>query len=168
MKSKSKKDFVIITNVEKNKFYKELKEKTNFHTDNRIKFVGTVYDSELLKKIRENAYEYIHGHEVGGTNPSLLEALAATDFNLLLDVGFNREVAENGALYFNKEEGNLTKIIDNELEKERISMLGKKAKERISSEYKWTTIVNSYEDLLLNYSAEFGYTNKRVQGSVAV
>ena len=47
-------------------------------------------------------------------------------------------------------------------------MLGKKAKERISSEYKWTTIVNSYEDLLLNYSAEFGYTNKRVEGSVAV
>lgn len=168
MKSKSKKDFVIITNVEKNKFYKELKEKTKFHTDNRIKFVGTVYDSELLKKVRENAYAYIHGHEVGGTNPSLLEALAATDFNLLLDVGFNREVAENGALYFNKEEGNLSKIIDNELEKERISMLGKKAKERISSEYKWTTIVNSYEDLLLNYSAEFGYTNKRVEGSVAV
>ena len=83
-------------------------------------------------------------------------------------MGFNREVAENGALYFNKEEGNLSKIIDNELEKERISMLGKKAKERISSEYKWTTIVNSYEDLLLNYSAEFGYTNKRVEGSVAV
>ena len=122
----------------------------------------------MLKKVRENAYAYIHGHEVGGTNPSLLEALAATDFNLLLDVGFNREVAENGALYFNKEEGNLSKIIDNELEKERISMLGKKAKERISSEYKWTTIVNSYEDLLLNYSAEFGYTNKRVEGSVAV
>ena len=45
-------------------------------------------------KIRENAYGYFHGHEVGGTNPSLLEALGSTDLNLLLDVGFNREVAE--------------------------------------------------------------------------
>ena len=51
-----------------------------------------MYDQELLKKIRENAYGYFHGHEVGGTNPSLLEALGSTDLNLLLDVGFNREV----------------------------------------------------------------------------
>ena len=122
----------------------------------------------MLKKVRENAYAYIHGHEVGGTNPSLLEALAATDFNLLLDVGFNREVGENGALYFNKEEGNLAKIIDNELDEEFISMLGKRAKERISSEYKWTTIVNRYEKLLLNYSAEFQDINKKVENGVAV
>ena len=46
---------------------------------------------------------YLHGHEVGGTNPSLLEALESTDLNLLLDVGFNKEVAEDGALYWNKE-----------------------------------------------------------------
>ena len=77
--------------IEENKFYEDLKEKTLFYKDPRIKFVGTVYDIELLKKIRENAYGYIHGHEVGGTNPSLLEALATTDLNLLLDVGFNKE-----------------------------------------------------------------------------
>ncbi|ETJ25548.1 Glycosyltransferase, partial [human gut metagenome] len=68
--------------------YEELRQKTGFDKDERIKFVGTVYDQELLKKIRENAYGYLHGHEVGGTNPSLLEALATTDLNLLLDVGF--------------------------------------------------------------------------------
>ena len=56
-----------------------------FDTDPRIKFVGTVYDQELLSYIRENAFGYIHGHEVGGTNPSLLEALASTPLNLLLD-----------------------------------------------------------------------------------
>ena len=168
MKSKSKKDFVIITNVEKNKFYEELKEKTKFQNDTRIKFVGTVYNSELLKKIRENAYAYMHGHEVGGTNPSLLEALASTDFNLLLDVGFNREVAENSALYFSKAEGNLAKIIDSELDDEIIEILGNKAKNRINSGYKWTSIVNSYEELLLNYSEEFEYTNKKVKSSVAI
>ena len=69
----------------------------------RIKFVGTVYDQELLKKIRENAYAYFHGHTVGGTNPSLIEALGSTDLNLLVNVGFNKEVAEDSALYWSRE-----------------------------------------------------------------
>lgn len=154
MKSKTKKDFVLITNVEQNKFYEQLKEKTGFDKDSRIKFVGTVYDQELLKKIRENAYGYFHGHEVGGTNPSLLEALATTDLNLLLDVGFNREVGEDGALYFTKEDGNLAKLIDSSLSKERINELGEKAKTRISNEYSWRKIINKYEKLLLAYSNE--------------
>lgn len=55
MKSKSQKDFAIITNVN-DKFLNELEEKLHFKSDKRIKFVGTVYDQELLKKIRENAY----------------------------------------------------------------------------------------------------------------
>ena len=95
------------------KTVEELKEKTRFHTDPRIQFVGTVYDQELLMKIRENAYGYFHGHEVGGTNPSLLEALSCTDLNLLLDVGFNREVAEEAALYWTKDSGSLARCIDN-------------------------------------------------------
>ena len=69
MKSDTKKYLVLITNIEQNKFYEELKVITGFDKDSRVKFVGTVYDQELLKKIRENAYGYFHGHEVGGTNP---------------------------------------------------------------------------------------------------
>lgn len=99
IRSSTNKDLVIITNVERNKFFNKLKEKTNFESDDRIKFVGTVYELELLKKIRESAYAYLHGHSVGGTNPSLLEALASTKINLLFDVGFNREVGKEGALY---------------------------------------------------------------------
>lgn len=102
MKSKTSKDLVIITNIEKNKFYDSLRETTDFESDKRIKFVGTVYNQELLKKIREKAYAYLHGHEVGGTNPSLLEAMAVTNLNILLGVGFNYEVGQNAAVYFNK------------------------------------------------------------------
>ncbi len=91
MKSKTKKDFAIITNSD-DKFLAELEERLHFSSDKRIKFVGTVYDQELLKKIREEAYGYFHGHEVGGTNPSLLEALGSTKLNLLLDVGFNKQM----------------------------------------------------------------------------
>lgn len=150
MKSGTTKDFVIITNVEHNKFYEELKVSTGFEQDKRIKFVGTVYDQELLKKIREQAYAYFHGHEVGGTNPSLLEALASTDLNLLLDVGFNREVAEDGALYWNKGDGNLAGLIDqceyiSETERQDISL---KAKKRIEEEYSWKYICDKYFKVL--------------------
>ena len=150
MKSDTKKDFALITNIEKNKFYDSLKEKTNFDKDPRIKFVGTVYNQELLKKIRENAYAYLHGHEVGGTNPSLLEALATTNLNILLDVGFNREVGMDGALYFNKDNNSLSNLINNEIDKDKINELGNIAKKRISEEYSWSKIVKEYEDLFLN------------------
>ena len=150
MKSESKKDLVIITNVEKNKFYENLKKVTNFENDKRIKFVGTVYDKDLIKKIRENAYGYFHGHEVGGTNPSLLEALASTKLNLLLDVGFNKEVAENGALYWSKENNNLTNLINkaDNLSKKEIDTLSKNAINRIDTAYSWEYIVDEYEKVL--------------------
>ena len=146
MKSHSKRDFALITNVS-DKFLEELKEKTHFDQDPRIKFVGTVYDKELLMKIRENAYGYFHGHEVGGTNPSLLEALGSTDLNLLLDVGFNREVAEDSALYWTKQSGNLASLIDwaDGMNADEISELGKKASLRIVEAYSWQHIADEYE-----------------------
>lgn len=151
IKSKTTKDLVLITNVSQNKFYEKLKTTTGFEADKRIKFVGTVYDQELLKKIRENAYGYIHGHEVGGTNPSLLEALATTDLNLLLDVGFNREVGEDGAIYWTKANENLAKLLSkaDTLAQEVISEMSDKAKLRINDFYSWKYIVEGYEKLFL-------------------
>lgn len=145
MKSKSKKNFAIITNVN-DKFLEELERKLHFKKDPRIKFVGTVYDQELLKKIRENAYAYFHGHTVGGTNPSLIEALGSTDLNLLVDVGFNREVAEDCALYWSREENNLAALIDeaDKMSEENILELGRKAKERVAKEYTWEKICEQY------------------------
>ncbi len=149
MKSKTNKDFVLITNVENNKFYERLKEKTNFDKDKRIKFVGTVYDQDLLKKIRENAYGYIHGHEVGGTNPSLLEALASTKLNLLLDVGFNQEVGEDGALYWKKEENSLSDLLNklDSISQADIEKFSNKAKNRIKEYYSWERIIDKYETI---------------------
>lgn len=150
MKSQSSRDFVLITNVS-DKFLNELKAKTHFDSDSRIKFVGTVYDPELLMKIRENAYGYFHGHEVGGTNPSLLEALGATKLNLLLDVGFNKEVAESAALYWTKKSDSLAKLIDyaDSLSSEEIDEMGVLAKQRIQDQYSWQFIASEYEQLFL-------------------
>lgn len=145
MKSHSTKDFAIITTKDE-KFLNALDEKLHFSQDKRIKFVGTVYDQELLKKIRERAYGYFHGHSVGGTNPSLLEALGSTKLNLLYDVGFNREVAEDGALYWTLENGNLAELIDqsDSMDEEELEEMGQKAKQRIKDEYSWKYICQRY------------------------
>lgn len=151
MKSNTNKDFVLITGTDRNTFYDSLKVSTGFDKDDRIKFVGTVYNQEVLKKIRENAYGYLHGHEVGGTNPSLLEALGSTDLNLLLDVGFNREVAEDAAIYWNKDVGNLAAFIEDAdtMGEAEILALKQKAHRRISDYYSWNYIVDQYENIFV-------------------
>lgn len=150
MASNSKRNFAIIT-TSNNKFLAELEDRLHFKKDKRIKFVGTVYDSELLKKIRENAYAYLHGHTVGGTNPSLIEALGSTDLNLLIDVGFNQEVAEDTALYWGSDIDDLRKLIDkvDAMSIEAIHELGKKAKKRVADAYTWEHIGYKYEQLFL-------------------
>ena len=155
MKSHTKKHFALITNVS-DKFLEDLKRKTGFDKDPRIKFVGTVYNTELLMKIRENAYGYFHGHEVGGTNPSLLEALGSTRLNLLLDVGFNKEVAEDSALYWNKSDGDLARLIDqaDQMLPEEIDRYDQLSTDRIRQAYSWDYICGRYMDLFLNNCSE--------------
>ena len=149
MKSKTKKDLVIICNLEKNKFYQQLKENTNFDRDKRIKFIGSVYEQESLLYFRQHAYAYIHGHSAGGTNPSLLEALANTNINILYDVSYNKEVGENSCFYFTKEENNLKKVINKteKLTEKEQKDYGALAKERIHKEYTWDLVVNKYSKL---------------------
>lgn len=151
MLSNTKRDFALITNVS-DKFLEQLKKRTGFNKDERIKFVGTVYDKELLMKIRENAYGYFHGHEVGGTNPSLLEALGSTNLNLLLDIGFNKEVAKTSALYWNKSYSSLSLLIQKAdgMNSDEIENLGKKAKRRIKNEYTWKKISEQNRDIFIN------------------
>lgn len=150
MASNSKRDFALVTGVD-DKFLAKLEKLTHFHSDPRIKFVGTVYDQDLLKKVREQAYGYFHGHEVGGTNPSLLEALASTQLNLLLDVGFNREVAEKAALYWSKEPGNLKSLIEkvDMLSGDESSKFNLASKKEINERFSWGFIVGEYEGIFL-------------------
>jgi rhamnosyltransferase len=152
LKSETTKDLVIITNVKQNGFYTKLLKQTQFDKDLRIKFVGTVYNQPLLKFIRENAYGYIHGHEVGGTNPSLLEALSSTQLNLLIDVGFNRDVAKDAALYWNKVSGNLASEIDkaDSFTERELKVNAKKAIRIVLREYTWPKIINQYESVFID------------------
>lgn len=150
MKSSTQRDLVIVANHEGSAYFQKLKEETGFERDGRIKFIGTVYDQDLLKYLRQECRAYIHGHEVGGTNPSLLEALAQTNENLVLGVDFNRKVAQNGARYWTKESGNLAQLINQIDGQEEAVELGQIAKQHMQNDYTWEKIVQQYEELFLH------------------
>ena len=150
MKSSTERDLVIICNHEGNAYFDELRQITGFDKDKRVKFVGTVYDQDLLKYIRNPAFAYIHGHEVGGTNPGLLEALAQTDLNLIYNVDFNHQVAQDTALYWTKEDGNLSQLIDSVDGQVSFEDLGNAAKANMKENYTWEKIVGEYEELFLS------------------
>lgn len=145
--SHTKRKLVLVCD-KKGKFWEIIKNEIP-NSDDRIKFVGTIYDQNLLHFIRKNAYAYIHGHSVGGTNPSLLEALGSTDLNLLYDVPFNSEVAKESAFYWNLEKGSLGSLIDSidNLDTSYIQEKGNKAKSEIDTRYRWSMIVDKNERL---------------------
>ncbi|AMP66822.1 MULTISPECIES: beta 1-4 rhamnosyltransferase Cps2T [Streptococcus] len=150
MTSSTKRDLVIICNHEGNPYFEELRARTGFDQDPRVKFVGTVYDQDLLKYVRKEAFAYIHGHEVGGTNPGLLEALAQTDLNLVLGVSFNQTVAKDTAQYWTKEIGNLAHLINQVDSLEDVSKWGQLAKANMKQNFTWEKIVGEYEELFLS------------------
>lgn len=147
MQSNIDKDLVIISNLDSSNYYNELITKTNCLSDSRIHFINGVYDQEKLGVIRKKAYLYIHGHSVGGTNPSLIEALSLTDLNILYDVSFNRYAGEDACLYF-KDSHSLTKLLNdtNYLDSVK-ARLGKEAKLIVNNNYTWDIIINKYKEI---------------------
>lgn len=149
MASQTQRDLLIICNHEGNPYWEQLRRETGFDQDPRVKFVGTVYDKNLLAYLRQAAFAYLHGHEVGGTNPGLLEALAQTDLNMVLGVDFNRQVAQDTALYWTKEDDSLTQLIETYDGQTDVSSWGGKARQHMAANYTWEKIVRQYEELFL-------------------
>jgi rhamnosyltransferase len=152
MQSDTQKSLIMITTLKERKYMEKLQKNLNFEHDPRIQFAGTVYNPELLEAIRRHAFAYLHGHEVGGTNPSLLESMANTPLNILLDVPFNREVAEDAALYFTKESGSLRQLIARveQFTPETCNRYAHQASQRMQQAYNWNNIITQYENLFLN------------------
>ena len=147
MKSNINKKLVIITNLSSSNYYEELKKNTCFDKDDRVVFIDGVYDKEKLCVIRKYAYLYIHGHSVGGTNPSLIEALSLTDLNILYDVCFNKDIGLDTCLYFDSSES-LTKLLNNKkmLDNSK-NKLGPLAKKRVYDNFTWKIIVDKYKKI---------------------
>jgi len=142
---RSTKRLVIIGKVNyPSNYVQDLKSKAG---DN-ILFLGSVYEEGLLKELVCNSFSYLHGHEVGGTNPSLLKAMGCGCRILALDVSFNREVLAETGLYFKKNPQDLTdKMKYIEDNPDVCGVLGKKAQQRVKEYYNWDKITDQYIEL---------------------
>ncbi|MBQ8681477.1 MAG: DUF1972 domain-containing protein [Bacilli bacterium] len=147
MNSKVKKDLIIISNLSSSNYYQELVNVTGCDKDKRIKFINGVYNQDKLAVIRKNAYLYIHGHSVGGTNPSLIEAISLTDLNILYDVCYNRDIGGDTCLYF-KDKGSLVTLLNNKkLLDSSKKTLGSEAKKLYENNFTWEKIVDQYKQV---------------------
>ena len=118
-----------------------------FLEQKKIIFAGGIYHEESLDNLRHYSRALIHGHSVGGTNPSLLEAMAAGSWIIAHDNTFNRSILEEDAVYF-KSQVDLTQLlqdIENRLPSSREMI--RNNQEKIRKEYQWEDVINGYEDL---------------------
>ena len=158
IESKTDCDFIVVTNQEKEKaFFEKLRTEIPFEQDKRVKFVGTVYDKEILAWLRQKARGYINGHTLGGTNPGLLEALASTNVNLIRDCPFSREGAADLGFYFD-EAHPLSEAIAkvDAMPFEERKALGDKAKERMRTLFSWDYVDSQYVELFNEINSKRG------------
>ena len=117
-----------------------------------VTFLGGIYDRQILASIRAHCIGYLHGHQVGGTNPSLLEAMAAGNPVIAHDNRYNNWVAGDGALYFAQESG-IDSAIDQLLTNPGLrTSMSEQSLQRIRSDFSWETVLCRYHSLLLQWA----------------
>ena len=115
-----------------------------------VRMLGAIYDLELLDQLYANARSYIHGHSVGGTNPSLLRAMGAGAPVLAYDCEFNREVTADHAFFWSDAES-LATVLDEIAEgeaDEQLTEFSAAGRQRISEHYQWDAVTDEYESML--------------------
>lgn len=118
-------------------------------SDPRVRLLGPVYEDGHIQALHTYCYAYVHGNEVGGTNPALLKALGYGNCVLALDVPFNAEVVDDAAVLYAKDPVALAekmqRLIDDPDLAERYRQ---RAPRRIEEAYQWTAVTRDYEQLL--------------------
>lgn len=116
-----------------------------------VVFPGAIYDQAILSSLRMASLWYFHGHQVGGTNPSLVEALAAGNPVVAHDNQFNRWVADEGARYF-CDEADLIEICDSlPHDPDALALMSRRARARFRQMFTWNSVLKEYEKLLDAY-----------------
>lgn len=115
--------------------------------DDRIRLLGGIWDDELLDQLYGNCATYLHGHSVGGTNPSLLRALGAGAPVIAFDCVFNREVAGDTGRYFPDAASVATAVEDAEEDADAVRARGDQGRERVRARYDWDDVTTRYEAL---------------------
>jgi glycosyltransferase involved in cell wall biosynthesis len=117
------------------------------YTSKKIIFLGAIYDKRILDTLRHYCSIYFHGHSVGGTNPSLLEAMAAKAFIAAHDNIFNRSVLNEDALYF-ENEMEVSRLIEEQSERLNSENALRANEHKINTLYSWEGITTAYEQLM--------------------
>jgi glycosyltransferase involved in cell wall biosynthesis len=121
--------------------------------DPRIRLLGGVWDQQLLDALYAGSASYLHGHSVGGTNPSLLRAMGGGASVIAWDVEFNREVLAGTGEFF-RSPGELTALLEQaEVEPDVAKVRGRAARVRAASAYRWDDVAVGYEELCLGLAA---------------
>jgi glycosyltransferase involved in cell wall biosynthesis len=115
-----------------------------------VSFVGGIYDPVQVQGLRFHSLGYLHGHTVGGTNPSLVEALGAANPVIAHDNPYNRWVAQGAALYFRSVDDVDAAVTELTSSPELAARLGAAARERHAEEFTWEHVAGQYEELLLS------------------
>lgn len=121
-----------------------------------VRFVGAIYDKTIVQALRFHCTAYVHGHRVGGTNPSLVEALGAGNAVIAHDNRFNRWVAGPQARYFSDASefaGALTELLT---QPEKLELMRWASRQRLESEFTWARVLAEYERLLRRWSPAGG------------
>jgi glycosyltransferase involved in cell wall biosynthesis len=144
--SNSEKKFIVIGNYN-NSYGRQMHEK--YRMDGRIHFLGAIFDAEITNTLRAFCKLYFHGHTVGGTNPSLLEAMANGSIIVAHDNEFNRAVLKGDAYYFKTVEDVLKLVVKSNGHKESARMVENNFV-KIEQQYNWPNIVNMYEEFIID------------------
>jgi glycosyltransferase involved in cell wall biosynthesis len=116
-----------------------------------VVFPGAIYDARTVRALRFHARFYLHGHKVGGTNPSLVEALGAGNAIIAHDNVFNRWVAGAGGRYFASQsqcEDHIAEVLGDD---DTVAMMRASSVERFANAFRWDGILDQYEMLLERY-----------------
>ncbi|TWP23752.1 glycosyltransferase family 1 protein [Apibacter muscae] len=144
IKSKSNNKLIIVGNYKNTDFGKYLYHM--YHSYSNIEFIGAIYDIEILNNLRYFSELYFHGHSVGGTNPSLLEAMASNCLIIAHNNIFNKSILEDDAYYFSNsdEVSNIVSLVHKVNNQKKIE----NNKLKIEKFYKWEIINNQYLDYI--------------------
>nr|WP_040168565.1 DUF1972 domain-containing protein [Microbacterium gorillae] len=121
--------------------------------DDRIRLIGGVYDQDLLDALYHHASTYLHGHSVGGTNPSLLRAMGAGTAVIAYDVNFNRDVLDGQGRFFRDAAGVADALAAVESDDRLVARLAGAARDRAATAFRWDEVAAQYEDLALRLSS---------------
>lgn len=116
-----------------------------------VAFLGAIYEPQVVQALRRHSVGYLHGHTVGGTNPSLVEALGAGNPVIAHDNAFNRWVAGDAAVWFRTAadvDEHLTRLLD---DPDELRRMGDAARRRHAQAFTWEAIGSRYEELLLKF-----------------